>query len=211
MHIAGRLSPEEMDNHVRALQQKVRETAPELPLYGLTAWSGWRAIGEWAFEGGPHALNYGSSPTGQPTQLPGSPALDKSSVQVHTTMGHPRQAVSHLRVNVEINLPGAVVDFENMPSYLDTVPDRLVEISVEATPVLFEVWDSDGHSYAGGVYLDHPLAIHTHRASLEDLSLATVTDLEPYLAGQLDWITRARAEADAIEFPDAPQPGEARE
>jgi len=206
MRVVRRLSPEEMTAHVRALQQQVRESAPEMPLYGLAEWTGWRAIGDWQFRGGPHGLSYGSSPGGQPTRLSPTPLDDEATVQVHTSIGNPRQAVSHLRVNFEINLPGATVDFENMPSYLDTVPDRLVEITVDATPVLFEVWDAGEHSYAGGVYLDHPLAIHTHGTSLDDLALVTISDLEPYLAGQLDWITRARAEADTLDFPDAPGP-----
>ena len=60
---------------------------------------------------------------------------------------------------------------------------------------LFEVWEDDLGSWAGGNYLEHGIVVESRRTRIDDLSLRTVDDIEPYLKGQLDLIRRARIEA----------------
>jgi hypothetical protein len=171
MHPRGQLTPSEMDAVVADAQNRVRASFGAMPVFGPTGWVGPVMIGEWNWAGGAHGLAHGNPDGTEPY------------VQVQTHPHDARQGVNHMRAH-------SSGDFGS-----DAPPDRLTEITVDETPVLFEVWEDELGSWAGGNYLDHGIVVESRRTSIDDLSLHTVDDIEPYLRGQLDLIRRARLEA----------------
>ena len=170
MDSGDRLPPNEMDAVIADAQNRVRASFGNMPVFGPVDWDGPVMIGEWSWAGGSHGLAHGNPDGNDPY------------VQVQTHPHDARQAVHHLRRNT----PRALL----CP---DSPPDRVAEITVDATPVLFEVWDDELNSWAGGNYLEHGIVVEVRRTSIDDLSLCSVDDIEPYLAGQLDLIRRARS------------------
>jgi len=175
MDLAGRLTPEQMDAVVADAQNRVRASFGSMPVFGVSGWTGPVMIGEWSWLDGSRGLAHGN------------PDGDGSYVQVHTHPHDARLAVHDLRMSAA-GVLGTFTDF-------DSPPDRLAEITVDATPVLFEVWEVDGNAWAGGNYLEHGIVVEARSSSIADLRLQRVIDIEPYLAGQLDLIRRARREA----------------
>lgn len=172
MDTGGQLTPSEMDAVVADAQNRVRASFGSMPVFGPVDWDGPVMIGEWNWAGGAHGLAHGN------------PDGDQPYVQVQTHPHDARQGVNHRRAHAagDVGRP-------------DAPPDRLTEITVDATPVLFEVWEDDLGSWAGGNYLEHGIVLESRRTRIDDLSLRTVDDIEPYLKGQLDLIRRARLEA----------------
>jgi len=172
MDTGGQLTPSEMDAVVADAQNRVRASFGSMPVFGPVGWHGPVMIGEWNWAGGAHGLAHGN------------PDGDEPYVQVQTHPHDARQGVNHQRAN-------ATGDF----GQFDTPPDRLTEITVDETPVVFEVWEDELNSWAGGNYLEHGIVVESRRANIDDLRLERVVDVEPYLEGQLELIRRARREA----------------
>jgi hypothetical protein len=179
MDLGGRLTPEQMDAVVADAQNRVRESFDSMPVFGVSGWSGPVMIGEWSWRDGSRGLAHGNPDGG-------------SFVQVHTHPDGARLAVHDLRMSAA-GVLGTFTDF-------DYPPDRLAEITVDETPVLFEVWEDEAIAWAGGNYLEHGIVIEARRADLAALQLSRVTDIEPYLTGQLELILRARREAGSHEI-----------
>lgn len=172
MDSGGGLTPSEMDAVVADAQNRVRASFGAMPVFSPVGWDGPVMIGEWSWAGGAHGLAHGNPDGSDPY------------VQVQTHPHDARQGVLHLRMN-------AAGDYDRF----DEPPDRLAEITVDATPVLFEVWEDELNSWAGGNYLAHGIVVEARRTSIDDLRLQSVDDIEPYLEGQLELIRRARHEA----------------
>ena len=179
MDLGAQLTPEQMDAVVLDAQNRVRESFDGMPVFGVSGWSGPLMIGEWSWRDGSRGLAHGTPDGG-------------SFVQVHTHPDDARLAVHDLRMSAA-GVLGTFTDF-------DSPPDRLAEIVVDETPVLFEVWEDERNAWAGGNYLDHGIVVEARRADLDDLRLRQVTDIEPYLEGQLELIRRARREAGGHEI-----------
>lgn len=75
----------------------------------------------------------------------------------------------------------------------DTPRDRIMEISVDGTSVLFEVWESSETRWAAS-FADHRIVLEARECPLEGLGLHRVHDLEPYLAGRASVIREMRGE-----------------
>ena len=174
MDSGNRLTAREMDQVVADAQNRVRASFDTMPVFGVTGWTGPVMVGEWSWHDGSRGLAHGN------------PDGAGSYVQVHTHPAEARVGVHELRSSSS-DAPGGA-------STLDGPPDRLAEIVVDATPVVFEVWDDATRSWAGGNYLQHGIVIESRRTDIDDLGLHSVDDIEPYLAGQLDLIRRARRE-----------------
>ncbi|MCU1404425.1 MAG: hypothetical protein JWQ43_728 [Glaciihabitans sp.] len=203
MRYSGKLTPEQLDAVIAQTQQQVRDSAGSLPLFGLAGWTGVMSLGEWIYDGGPHTLAHGD---------PGG-AIEPGGaggrfVQVQSDTGDPRHRVQSLQLMATMEAmakTSTAVDLHGLHSEPARLADRVVEIIVDATPVLFELWDdtdTPGRWWAAGTYRGCGLAIEASSIDPAQVSLVRVTDLEPYLAGQAARIGRLRRDADTS--PDTP-------
>ena len=179
MRYDGGLTPDELDAEIVRTLERVRASAGSMPVFGVAGWTGAVSLGEWIYEGGPHSLLHGDPDTRAP------------SVQVRTTEDAARSAVFQLRLDFDGPWEGDQYS-ARFDSY-DVPPDTVTEMRVDDTPVVFEVWTHGDVSWAAGSLGGFGLAVEARSYPLDRLALHTVTDLEPYIAGRLEWLRRFRA------------------
>lgn len=183
MEWAGRLTPEEFWAVVADGEQQVRESAARLPVYGLVAGPTPAMVGEWGFEGGARVIVYGEPAEWREDAV--IPGLEEPHAIVRTGDDTPRSGAAVLLRDAGILDPAA----DSAP------PDDILEVVVEATPVLFELWRAPGRWWAAGRYHEDVIAFAGVGVRPEECRLVRVADVEPLLAERRDWIARMREEA----------------
>lgn len=181
MHYDGRLTPEELDEQIVKSLDRVRDSAHDMPVFGVVGWTGDVSLGEWIYDGGPHSLQHGD------------PDAHTTSVQVQTTAAASEARLALFQLRLNFDGPWEGDDFSARFDAYDVPPDEIVEVLLDATPVLFEVWTVGTVSWAAGAFGDFGIAIEARSYPMGDLALGRVTDLEPYIAGRLEWLRRFRA------------------
>ncbi|QHC69502.1 hypothetical protein [Rathayibacter sp. VKM Ac-2801] len=171
MHYGGRLDEAEYSAHLAEWAARVRSSFGDLPVWGVSDWSGRRLLGEWIFSGGPHGLSFLRADAVRGGAGP--------SVETRTTLGDPRQDVALLCGREES--PSSFVRPEALPA-----PTRIAEIEVDGEQEPFEVWEGDGAVRAAASVRGHVLTLECRGVELERLALAEVDDIEPFVAGWLE-------------------------
>lgn len=188
MKLTGWLGPKEFWDRYDQMEQLVRESAGELPCYGLQGWSGPIAIGEWDLGSRPPnavGLVYGSVESG--------PYLRTSTLRTSTTSGDPRMAVAHRRLAAG-GPPASGEELAHRLGALLSEPGEEVAIPVDDLPEVFEIWrDADGW-WAGGQHSGNGLVLEGRGMEPASLALRRIPDVEPYLKGRRAQIREARGE-----------------
>lgn len=119
----------------------------------------------------------------------------------------PRLAISSLRLVAAIRRTadqssadrarheelGRILDPSEFSS--DAVPDEIVEIAVDATPVLFELWRNGETWCAAGRYNELGIVLEAHKLQPAAVALGRVFDIEPYIASRRAEISRQRGDS----------------
>ena len=178
MDVTGFLPPDQFWAHIDELSRALRAMMPETPVFGVDEWSAELCIGEWATGEGHHSLVHGN------------PGGEGPNVLVQTGHDDSRMAVMLLRAMASSG-PGPGQPIFS-PSTVDDAPDRIVEIPVDRTPVLFEAWVDADTTWAAGRFGETGIVIQSRRYPIEKLVLHTVHDIAPYLAGWRAMIRESR-------------------
>jgi hypothetical protein len=186
MQLTEWLGPEEFWDRYDQMEQLVRESAGELPCYGLLGWSGPMTIGEWDLGSRPPmvvGVVYGSEESG--------PYLRTSTLQTSTTVGDPRMTIAHRRL-AEGGPPSSGQDLEERLSALLSAPSNMVAMPVDGTPESFEMWRDADRWWASGRHGGNGLILEGRDVEPASLSLHRVPDIGPYLDGRRAQIRAAR-------------------
>jgi hypothetical protein len=196
-----KLSADAIDALVADMHNRVRATFNAMPVYGIAGWRGVIMPGEWSWDEDPHSLAHGD------------PTAEGAVVQVQTRHCPPREGATALRLSATFATPAhsGADAFQSRIEQFGSPPDRVTDITVETTPVVFEVWDDIGgsdaagtsggvgtagaageHWIAAGSYLDHTIVMEGTQVAIDSLCLVRVDDIEPYLAGQRAWLVARR-------------------
>jgi hypothetical protein len=163
-------------------EQRIRETFPELPCFGLRDWDGGVMVGEWIFDGGPHGL------------LHGDPGLGSPYAQVLTTAHEVNQSIRTMRL-------GARAMVEDKDAYLrqldelDRQEPRMVGIAVDGERVEFALWQDGDKWWAGAERGRYGIIIEASGLEAPAVALESVADIEPCLAARRTWLRQVRGEA----------------
>jgi hypothetical protein len=166
MRFAGRLDPEQFWELIDRGQQRVRDAADLLPLYGLSGWTGEIMTGSWEWENG---------------QL----------VKAGLVHGRADRTGPRLQVLTTSREPLAIVDYDADGL---TGPDDL-ELPVDGDRVPFALWRGSERWVAIGGLATHGLVLKGVDIDPTSVVLVPVHDLEPYLAGRRSALRTRRGEA----------------
>jgi hypothetical protein len=184
MQVARWLSPEEFWARIAASEQRMRESAAILPIYGVAGWSGSLMVGDWDWKNG-QLVTVGLAH--------GHPSGDGPSVQVQTTVLHPRTAVASLRM-AHLAAPHDKDDFQRRRREADAAATGHVDIAVDSVPVPFGVWNDGDPWWAAAQQADYGLILEARHMAMDQLALIRVHDIEPYLAGRRAHLRVPRAD-----------------
>jgi len=184
MQVAGRLSREEFWARIAASEQRVRDSAAILPIYGVAGWSGSLMVGDWEWENG-QLVTAGLAH--------GDPSGDGPTVQVRTTVNDPQAAVASLRI-ADLRALHDEDDFLRRRRAADVAPTVHVDIPVNSVPVRFEVREEGDRWRGAAQQADYGLVIEGRRMATDRLTLIRVHDIEPYLAGHRAHLNALRGE-----------------
>lgn len=187
MEEAGQLTPEEFWAQVAEGERQVRESAARQPVYGLASGPIPAMVGEWAPQGGCRALVYGEPDAWRHEDVVLS-GLEEPRVTVRTGDHNARLGVSSLMRD-----SGAVP--HGAPAVENPAPDEIVELVVDSTPVLFELWRRQRRWWAGGCYHGESIALEGAGIGVGECRLVRVHDIEPFLVERREWIARLREES----------------
>lgn len=174
---ARRLGEEEFSAHLAERVARIRGSFGDLPLWAVSGWSGPRLLAEWTLTGGPRGLSFLADDA-----VPGGPG---PSVEIRTTLGDPRHDVALLCCREEA--PVSFVQPEALPA-----PTRIAEIAVDGAPEPFEVWEGAGAVRAAAWVRGHVLTLECRGVDLDALALDEVDDIEPFVAGWLEFVGASR-------------------
>jgi hypothetical protein len=171
--------------HERKMLQAFRN--PPMPLLGLPEdWLGIRLIGGWGMSG--KAVTQ--------LELAHRPILDIESPELRVEVARGRHAIEDSREGVQFEIAGAIrrqaakdsgranlpEDDEELVPAADLVWGK-VTISIEDASVPFEVTRWDRSWAAIGSWEDAVVTLRGTMFPAEDVKLAVIRDVEPYLEG----------------------------
>jgi len=183
MHLAGRLTPEELWAHMTQLEEQVRALAQLLPLYGVADWTGLRLLGDRGWHNDALTevgLAHGDRNSTGPV----------AGVQV--TMRDGESAVRNLRI-AEHDWSGEV-QLRALEHRLAATPTTSVDITIDGQPERFTRWNDDARWYAAARRDDHSVVIEARDITTAHIGLVRVRDIEPYLAGRRAHLRALRGE-----------------
>lgn len=184
MQFAGRLSPEEFWERIAAGEQRMRDSATVLPMYGVEGWSGSLSVGNWEWE------NDGLVTVGL---AHGGPSGQGPSVHVRTTVHDPGTTVASRGIT-HLGPPREGGDFPRARGEADVGATSHVNIPVNGVPVRFQV-RHEGNVWWGAAQQDgYGLVVEARDMDVDRLALVRVEDIEPYLAGRRAQLRTRREE-----------------
>lgn len=183
MELGGWLTPDEFWRQYDESESRVRESAGELPCFGVNGWSGPVAIGEW---------DHGSRPPVTVSLLHGS--APGPELQVRTTSQDPRRTVVFHRMMAEETPLRGTDDFLDRQRLLEAEPAEELIILVSGERVSFDLWRESKRWWAAGMHAGYGLVLEGKGLAPEPIALESVRNIEPYLTGSRERVRAARGE-----------------
>lgn len=186
MQTGPTLNPDEFWERIETMDVQLRGSFAQRPCFGLDCWTGPRMIAEWALGDSTfRSVQYGQA--GEPRQ-----------VVVATSEDDIEDPVQHIIWNLPSEEP-----FEERMNRLRTaqlpVVSERIEVSVSGQHVTFDVRSVDDYLVADATVDGQHIVLRTHGIGLEELNIAPIEDIEPYLEGRNALIRQARAEQGIID------------
>lgn len=182
MELAGGLTPDEFWDQYDDVEKLVRDSAGELPCFGVSGWRGPIAVGEW---------DLGSRPPVTVSLVHGS-ALGPE-IHVRTTSQDPRRTVLFQRMMTQ-GPPADTNDLLESQQVLDAEPAEELPIPVDGHLVSFTIWRETERWWGAGTYAGSGLVLDVRGIIPGSLALESVHDIEAYLNGSRAKIRATRGE-----------------
>ncbi|MEA9985463.1 hypothetical protein [Subtercola sp. RTI3] len=179
-----------------------RESFARLPMFGVAGWPALQ-IGEWMFAGGHRSLVFTSPVRGDvsahATTQDHATATAGATVTVHLDDHRDaREFRTQLSRRAEAFTHRGHASYEPVDP-LAAVPDDLLTLLVDTTPVTFETWyshaDRGGVWWASGTLGPHAIVVESSGPLTEALRLDRLHDPEPLVTAHHTVIGAARAAA----------------
>jgi len=183
MRIVGHLTPDEFWRRVESSEEQVRAGTSSIPIYGVSGWGGPIMIGDWEWEDKDLILA---------GLAHGTPDAD-SCVGVVTTVHDPRRQTAR-SMERAIGLTPIDVDYERRHRAIQDATGSGVQIRVDGRATTFTIWGGRERWWAAGTVDGLGVVLEARRYPLEQVELARVDDVEPYLAGWREYIRLCRGE-----------------
>ncbi|GGI36786.1 hypothetical protein GCM10010988_10690 [Cnuibacter physcomitrellae] len=184
MQQPGERGPEEHRARLDDGDDRVRDTLPLAPVFGLAGWDGPGMVHDWSFSGTRRVLAYAR------TILP-APALSGTpfDVQVHSLEGDVRHRVAELRMRW-LARDSLRAGWERPVAALDPLPDRISAIPVEGSPEAFELWIAGPHWWAATTIGARTVVIEAHDVTIDLIGLERIgaAEVEDLLAERRRWL-----------------------
>lgn len=175
MHTTGHLEPDDFWAVVERGEARIRAAAGELPLFGVTGWTGPLRLGDWEWEDA--RLTRAGLAFGEPRGL-------GPHVHVQVSRNDPVEVVHNLRLGRITPGPDDAVSYLSQRRRIAAEPAIAVRMPVDGTLTDFALWDDGVYWYAAARLDGYGLIVEARSIAPDGLELLRVDDVEPYLAGR---------------------------
>ncbi|KQU07442.1 hypothetical protein ASG56_08035 [Rhodococcus sp. Leaf7] len=189
MEIIGHLDEEQFWTQQRAIEDQIRAEATTFPTYAVTTWDGPRVLGPWEREN--DVLTSVTLRHGEVDWDGGD--VDTPFVEVTTTMKDPHRKALAAMLSA-IGLTPMSPEYKRRREAIAATDAQRVTVPVDGVDVHFELHGGAERWWASAQLDEHGVVIEGRRHAVDDVILASESDMEPYLEGLRTRIRAARGE-----------------